>query len=444
MKYTSQKIIGLLGSVAVTMLFANISAAQDITVSSENASKFEAVLNNPKVQAAMAKIKADTNETLAEHIRLTEIEAPFFLEQKRAEYYIEQLKKRGLKDAYIDDEGNAIGIRKGTGNGPTLLIQAHLDTVFPAGTDVTVKEKDGKYFSPGIGDDTRGLASLLAVIDAINSTGIETEGDIIFAGNVGEEGLGDLRGTKALFRDHPEIDGFISLDGTNPNRIVNGGTGSHRYEVHFQGPGGHSFGAFGLASAIHAMGRAIDKIAEVRTPKTPKTTFTVGTIRGGTSVNSIAADGWFELDMRSNSFEELEKVEAEIKALADEAVAEENARWNNGKITVEFKLIGDRPVGFTAADSDIVQIGYTAIAETEGDFSGVSQSSTDSNVPMSMGIPAITIGGGGEAHDAHSPEEYYIHTADAYRGPQRAMLMTLTLVGIKGVSKPVLKDRNIS
>jgi acetylornithine deacetylase/succinyl-diaminopimelate desuccinylase-like protein len=366
------------------------------------------------------------------------------LEQKRAEYYVEQLKKRGLKDAYIDDEGNAIGIRKGTGNGPTLLIAAHLDTVFPAGTDVTVKLRDGKHYAPGIGDATRDLASLLAIIDAVNEMGIETEGDIIFSGNVGEEGLGDLRGVKALFRDHPEIDGFISMDGTNPNRIVRGGTGSHRYEVHFQGPGGHSFGAFGLASAIHAMGRAIAKISEVRTPSDPKTTFTVGTIRGGTSVNSIAADGWFQIDMRSNSVEELDKVDAVIRGLAAEAVAEENARWNNGEITVEFKMIGDRPVGFTPVTSDIVQIAFSAIEGTEGEFRGFSQSSTDSNVPMSMGIPAITIGGGGEGHDAHAPEEYYIHTADAYRGPQRAMLMMLSLVGVKGVSKPVLKDRNIS
>ncbi len=438
------KTTTLLGAVAGAMFFTNLTMAQEIKVSSGNASKFEAVLNNPKVQAAMSQIKADTNETLAEHIRLTEIEAPFFLEQKRAEYYVEQLKKRGLKDAYIDDEGNAIGIRKGTGSGPTLLIAAHLDTVFPAGTDVTVKFRDGKHYAPGIGDATRDLASLLAIIDAVNEMGIETEGDIIFSGNVGEEGLGDLRGVKALFRDHPEIDGFISMDGTNPNRIVRGGTGSHRYEVHFQGPGGHSFGAFGLASAIHAMGRAIEKISEVRTPSDPKTTFTVGTIRGGTSVNSIAADGWFQIDMRSNSVEELDKVDAVIRGLAADAVAEENARWNNGEITVEFKMIGDRPVGFTPVTSDIVQIAFSAIEGTEGEFRGLSQSSTDSNVPMSMGIPAITIGGGGEGHDAHSPEEYYIHTADAYRGPQRAMLMMLSLVGVKGVSKPVLKDRNIS
>ncbi|MGY8985766.1 MAG: M20/M25/M40 family metallo-hydrolase [Sphingomonadales bacterium] len=444
MNKPSFKIAGLLASVTGAMFFTNLTMAQEIKVSSGNASKFEAVLNNPKVQAAMSQIKADTNETLAEHIRLTEIEAPFFLEQKRAEYYVEQLKKRGLKDAYIDDEGNAIGIRKGTGNGPTLLIAAHLDTVFPAGTDVTVKLRDGKHYAPGIGDATRDLASLLAIIDAVNEMGIETEGDIIFSGNVGEEGLGDLRGVKALFRDHPEIDGFISMDGTNPNRIVRGGTGSHRYEVHFQGPGGHSFGAFGLASAIHAMGRAIAKISEVRTPSDPKTTFTVGTIRGGTSVNSIAADGWFQIDMRSNSVEELDKVDAVIRGLAAEAVAEENARWNNGEITVEFKMIGDRPVGFTPVTSDIVQIAFSAIEGTEGEFRGFSQSSTDSNVPMSMGIPAITIGGGGEGHDAHAPEEYYIHTADAYRGPQRAMLMMLSLVGVKGVSKPVLKDRNIS
>ena len=194
----------------------------------------------------------------------------------------------GFKDARIDKEGNVVAVRPGTGNGPKLVVSAHLDTVFPEDTDLAIKEKDGKLYAPGIGDDTRGLVELLSMIRAFNATGIKTVGDVYFVGTVGEEGLGDLRGVKALFRDHKDLDGFISIDGPETGRIVYLAVGSHRYRATFKGPGGHSFLKFGQPSAIHAMGRAIARISDLQTPRQPKTTFTVGTVRGGISVNSIA------------------------------------------------------------------------------------------------------------------------------------------------------------
>jgi acetylornithine deacetylase/succinyl-diaminopimelate desuccinylase-like protein len=398
---------------------------------------FERVLSDPRVKAALAAIERAEPEAIKEQFRLTEIPAPPFKEEKRAAHYLDLLKARGLDEAYLDEEGNAIGLRKGSGNGPLLLIAAHLDTVFPEGVDTSVKERNGRFYAPGIGDDTRGLAAMLSVIDALNASGIETEADIMFAGNVGEEGRGDLRGIKAIFRDHPDIDGFISIDGVRMGRITNGGTGSRRFEFHFTGPGGHSFGAFGLASAIHAMGRAIAKIGDLETPSDPKTTFTVGTVAGGTSVNSIAADAVFAIDMRSNDRTQLAILEQKAKDAALEAVAEENARWGRGEISVDFVLIGDRPVGRTEPSSPLVQLTRLAFDELAIEFRGLSISSTDSNVPMSLGIPAITIDGGGDGGGAHSPDEWFVPT-DSHLGPQASLLLILGLAGIEGSTQALL------
>jgi acetylornithine deacetylase/succinyl-diaminopimelate desuccinylase-like protein len=180
----------------------------------------------------------------------------------------------------MDTEGNVCGLLPGTGKGPKLLLTAHLDTVFPEGTDTTVREKDGKLYGPGISDDARGLASVLGVARAFKASGLKTVGDVMVCGNVGEEGLGNLRGVKALFRNHKDIDGFISVDGADVSAITYLATGSHRYEITYKGPGGHSFSAFGTPSAIHALGRAIARIADLKVPKEPKTTFTVGTVAG--------------------------------------------------------------------------------------------------------------------------------------------------------------------
>jgi len=428
--------IGVL-TLAVTLGASALHAQPVVAVSDSVASVFDRISNDTRVQNTLRDIEANEAETLAEQVRLTQIPAPPFLEQNRAEYYLTQMQSRGLTDAYIDSEGNVIGIREGSGDGPLFVIAAHLDTVFPLETDVTVEMRDGRYHAPGIGDDGRGLTVLLTLIDAFNSSGIETVGDIMFVGNVGEEGPGDLRGIKAIFRDHPGIDGFVSIDGSGLARITTGATGSRRFAVEFSGPGGHSFSAFGLASAIHAMGRAITKIGDLNVPSSPKTTFTVGTVAGGTSVNSIAADAVFQLDMRSNEASELAKLEARVRVVTEQAVAEENARWNNGEISVNFRLIGDRPVGSTATSNSLVQVAALAYEAVGSPIQELRTSSTDSNIPMSMGIPAITIGGGGNSGGAHSPEEWY-SPENSHQGPQLAFLMVLGLVGLEGVSVPLM------
>jgi acetylornithine deacetylase/succinyl-diaminopimelate desuccinylase-like protein len=352
------------------------------------------------------------------------------------------MQELGFKDAAIDGEGNVVALRKGTAGGrPKLVVSAHLDTVFPEGTDVAVKEKDGVINAPGIGDDSRGLAALLSLVKAMNENGIATVGDLLVVGTVGEEELGNLRGVKALFRHHRDIDGFISIDGLGISRVVNQSTGSHRYEMIFRGPGGHSFQEFGLPSAIHAMGRAIAKISELQTPSDPKTTFTVGTVSGGTSVNAIAAEARMAVDMRSNSTEELLKLEEKLLGLVRQAVVEENARWNSDKMTVEIKLIGDRPAGIVEMDSPIVQATQRAVsAIARGPRVTFAGSSTDSNIAMSLGIPAVTVGGGGEGGNWHSRNEWYRHT-DAWMGPQNALLTVLMLVGLDGATRPALQVR---
>lgn len=435
-------ILKLFTVVGLTQIGFTQAVAQtvDITPTPHVQAEYAKVIADSRIKEGLAELERKEPEAIQEQFRLTEIPAPPFKEERRAAYFLEKMKERGLVDAYIDSEGNVIGIRKGRGDGPLLLIAAHLDTVFPDGVDTTVKQRDGRYYAPGIGDDTRGLATMLSVIDVLNKSSIETEGDIMFAANVGEEGRGDLRGIKAIFRDHPNIDGFISIDGVRLGRITNGGTGSRRFEFQFKGPGGHSFGAFGLASAIHAMGRAIAKISDLEPPSHPKTTFTVGTVDGGTSVNSIAADAVFALDMRSNDRQQLAILEQQAKDAALEAVAEENARWNNGEITVDFVLIGDRPVGRTDPSSPLVQLTAMTFRELGVDFKGLSISSTDSNVPMSLGIPAITITGGGDGGGAHSPDEWFVPT-DSHLGPQTVWLLVLSLAGVDGTSSALLQSR---
>jgi tripeptide aminopeptidase len=416
---------------------------QEVRAQTASAPTVEAILANPRVIKTLEDIRDDDDRAFAEQKRITEIPAPPYKEKLRAEYYQKRMQELGFKDASIDSEGNVIALRKGTGGGrPKLVVSAHLDTVFPEGTDVTVKEKDGVILAPGIGDDSRGLAALLSLIKAMNANGIATVGDILFVGTVGEEELGNLRGVKALFRDHTDIDGFISIDGLGITRVVNQGTGSHRYEFIFRGPGGHSFQEFGLPSAIHAMGRAIAKISDLQTPSDPKTTFTVGTVNGGTSVNAIAAEARMAVDMRSDSTDELLKLEARLLDLVKQAVAEENARWKTDKLAIEIKLIGDRPAGIVAMDSPIVQATQRAVSVvTRAPRVTFAGSSTDSNIAMSLGIPAVTIGGGGEGGNWHSRNEWY-KPVEAWYGPQNALLTVLMLTGLDGVTKPALAVRS--
>lgn len=399
------------------------------------------LLAAPTVQRAMDGVKADHERSLQDLKLLTEIPAPPFKEKARAEAFLARMKAVGLTDARIDAEGNVIGIRRGSGNGPKLLVSAHLDTVFPEGTDVTIKVQDGKWHAPGIGDNTRGAAVLLSWIKVLNDQKLQTVADIMFVGNVGEEELGDLRGIKAIFRDHPDIDGMVGLEPGLGNTITTGGVGSHRHEVTFKGPGGHSYIAFGLVpSAIHAMGRAIAKIGEVRTPQHPKTTFTVGTVGGGTSVNTIAPEARMAIDIRSVAMPSMLETERQIMAAVQEAVVEENKRWNTGSMTVSTKLIGDRPAGQTPPDSRIVQVAVRASTALGKPAPGLLSNSTDANVPMALGIPAVIMSSGGASGGWHTRAEWFDPT-NAWEGAQVSLAAVLALAGVKDVSEPLLAKR---
>ena len=393
------------------------------------------VLDDAKFKAAMAAIDKDHDRLIAEIIQLTEIPAPPFKEDARGAAYLEMLRAAGLTNVERDAEGNVMGLRKGTGGGPLIAIAAHLDTVFPEGTDVKVKRDGTRLAAPGIGDDTRSLAVLLAMVRAMNAAGIQTNSDILFIGDVGEEGLGDLRGMKYLFLKGPykdRIKTFISMDGAGGgDDITHGAVGSKRYRATFKGPGGHSYGAFGIVSPAFAMGTAIQKFGRIQVPASPKTTFNVGVMGGGTSVNSIPFESWMEVDMRSESRAELEKINEVFIGILNEAVAEENKARSTrlGPVTLDLKLVGDRPSGETPRDALLVQTAAAAI-RAAGMTPTYSASSTDSNVPISLGIPAITIDSGGRGGRSHALDEWIdVEKASSVRGIQSALLLLLTMAG---------------
>jgi tripeptide aminopeptidase len=386
------------------------------------------LLEHPAIQAALEAAKANEPAILEEQIRLSEIPAPSFQEDKRGAALKKVFLDLNLRNVRVDKAGNVIGDRPGLAPRPNLVFAAHLDTVFPEGTNVQVSRQANILKGPGIGDDARGLAVMIGVIKALDQAHIQTAGTITFVANVGEEGLGDLRGMKELFNVSlvDRVDRFISVDGTG-HGITNVGVGSYRYRVAYKGPGGHSFGAFGIANPIHALGRAMAKISDFKVPQTPKTTFNVGRIGGGTSVNSIAYEAWLEMDMRSADVKSLKQVDDAFLKAIGQALSEENERWgNSGKLTLETTKVGDRPAGQTPENSLIVR---TALAVTQalGLNTSLGEGSTDSNIPMNLNIPAITIGGGGNGSGAHSLNEQF-DTTDSWKGTQRALLLAIALV----------------
>ena len=388
---------------------------------------------HPQVRAALAAARRDNAWTLDQQASICEIPAPPFKEAARAAEYRKRLEALGLTNVRIDAEGNVIGERRGAGGGPTVMISAHLDTVFPEGTDVKVKRAGTTMTAPGIGDDCRGLAVLLATAKAMNAARVRTAGTVLFVGTVGEEGAGNLRGVRHLFtKELPgKVNYFISVDGTGLD-VTSRAVGSARYRVTYKGPGGHSYGAFGMPNPIHALGRAIAKVGEIQVPTTPKTTFNVGVVSGGTSVNSISATGVMDVDLRSESQAALDTVDARFRAAVSAALAEENARWpaSRVRLTVQVEEIGKRPAG---AQPDSALIVRTAVAAGRalGAAPETSASSTDANIPMSLGIPAITIDGGGRGTGAHSLGESYDDGAQGWLGAQWAVLIVAGLAGVK-------------
>ena len=371
------------------------------------------LLQTASFKKASAFIDGDYDRFVRELVTLTEIPAPPFKEGTKAKAFSGMLRDVGLSDVELDAEGNVLGLRKGKGRG-LLAVLAHLDTVFPEGTDVKVKRDGTKLLAPGVSDDSRGLAVMLAAIRAMSAAGIETDADLLFVGNVGEEGEGDLRGVRYLFdkgKYKDQITAFLSIDGTSDGtgdgRIVNGALGSKRYRVTFKGPGGHSYNAFGLVSPAFAMADAIHRLGTLKVPERPKTTFNVGVVSGGTSVNSIPVETSMDVDVRSESRAELDKLSAAFATMVRDAVEAENKTRSTaqGRLTADVQLIGDRPSGETSIESPLIQK-VSATMRAFGMKPSYRIQSTDANIAISRNIPAATIGHGGIGGRVHSLDEW--------------------------------------
>ena len=395
-----------------------------------------AIMASPAYAKLRETLEREHERTVEDIVTLTQIPSPPFGEEVRAKAYLEMLRAHGLADVEMDAIGNVMGIRRGRGNGPIIAVAAHLDTVFPAGTDVTVRREGTKLHAPGVGDDTRSLAVLLAFVRALDAAKLRTNADILFVGDVGEEGLGDLRGVRHLFTEgkyRDRIKAFFTVDSPDVEVIAVGGIGSKRYHATFRGPGGHSFGAFGIVNPLYAMGQAMLELSRTQVPAKPKTTFSASVVGGGTSINSIPNEVWMDVDLRSQSVQELARLETRFRSIVEQAVAAENhARsTQNGPVKAELKLVGDRPAGATPMDSDIVTFATAAIT-AHGFTPRHEYSSTDANIPMNLGIPAIKVGSGGTGGRGHSLDEWI----DVEKGASvRGMLASLTaILAVAGVA----------
>ena len=391
------------------------------------------LISSPHVTRALRSFETNADAITEEQIRICSIPASPFGEQARAEYLRRKFSDLGLTEVEIDEEGNCLGLLKGSSQTPLLVVSAHLDTVFSKDTDFTITRRDEKLFAPGIADDGCGLAALMALIQAIQSEQMPLEGSVLFVGTVGEEGEGNLRGVRYLFtkgRWATQIEAFLSFDGPGLDRITNRALGSHRYRVEISGPGGHSWGDFGLPNPVHAIGRAVSRLAAYPAPKEPRTTFNVGRIEGGTSVNSIPSEASIEVDLRSASERELQRLDAFFRRTMREAVDEENAirRAGDPPLKLKVDLIGERPTGETRADSPLVEVALEA-TRVLGVTPRLDQSSTDSNLPISLGIPAITLGAGGSSGSSHSLDEWY-DPRERDLGLKRGLLVVLGMVGL--------------
>lgn len=404
-------------------------------IEAEVQAAIDALKATPAVAKALEQAKAEVDRAMTEQVELCEIPSPTFAEGDRAKSVAERMRAYGLTDITIDAIGNVIGKRPGKGHGPILALGAHMDSVFPAGTDVRVKQEGNIYRAPGIGDNCSGLRALLQVLRCFNENQIETEGDIWFVGTVGEEGNGDIRGSKYLTANYP-IDGFIAIDSTDVGRVLRGAVGSHRWRLAVDGPAGHSFADFGkVPSAIHAVCLAGARVAHIEVPKDPKTTFTIGKISGGTTVNTIAGHCEVEIDMRSVNNDVLLDLEAKVLKAFEDAVVEENGIWGVTDPDKQVKLtktqIGNRPAGIRPDSCPVLQCARAAQKALGIETTNYGLSSTDANAPMSRGIPATCLCSGGKGIGAHTLKEYFV-MENTHLGPQLVFLAAAALSGACG------------
>jgi tripeptide aminopeptidase len=389
--------------------------------------------NEKRLTAARRRLRALDPATIEDMLSIVSIPAPPFGEAQRGSYVREQLAALGL-EVTVDEVGNVIAAQAGRPGGDPVMVAAHLDTVFPAETPIVVRRNGDRIQAPGIADNSRGLAAMIALARVVCELELRTSDPVLFIATVGEEGVGDLRGVKHLFRPGSHCRNaraFISLDGTGRRRIVYRAIGSRRLRITMSGPGGHSWADWGIANPVHAMGLAIGGIDQLEVPRQPRTALTVGRVAGGTSVNAVPAEAWCEIDLRSESASALGDLEARVRRTAESAVDHVNARRKRGtpSLRLDLRLIGDRPSGETSVNSALVRAARNA-TRVLGDTPELVASSTDANIPIALGIPAIAIGAGGESGGTHTLEEWYSNEGGV-EGIERALLVILEVAGLE-------------
>jgi tripeptide aminopeptidase len=379
------------------------------------------LMRDPAVAKALAWTDAHVKQVIEEAVRICEIPAPTFEEAERAAYVERRFVELGLQDVAVDAAGNVRGRRPGTGGGPGVAVGAHLDTVFPRETDLRVRREGTRLHAPGIGDNSVAVASLLAMVEALNTAGVQTAGDLYLTCNTGEEGLGDLKGMKAFVADvKDKVVALVALEGMKINRIIHVGVGSRRYRVTFSARGGHSWGHFPSPSAIHIMGRAIADISRLEVPTDPKTTYNVGVVRGGTTVNTIASEAEMLVDMRSVDTTALADLERRLLGIIRRTAAE-------GDGQAKLDVVGDRPAGSIPPDHPVVGAAK-AVHRALGLQTFSEASSTDLNAALGAGLPGVCISIT-EGANEHRLDEY-IETGPIPTGIKNILLTTLALAGI--------------
>ncbi|MBR99172.1 MAG: peptidase M20 [Flavobacteriaceae bacterium] len=416
----------------IILLFFSFSFGQENQIEEKYFKEIKAILKNKKVKKSFEYILQQEPFTYENLIKITEIEAPPFKEEKRAIEFKKMIEEVGIDSIWIDIEGNVVGLLRGQQGVKTVGIDAHLDTVFPEGTDVKVRVKNDTLYAPGIADDSRGLSMLITILKTIKSNNIILRDNLLFIGTVGEEGLGDLRGVKYLFRDGAQkIDSWISIDGGSIGRVNNKGLGSYRYRVTFTGPGGHSWGSFGLVNPHHALGKAIQLFvnsADSYTSTGPKTSYNIGIIKGGTSINSIPFESIMEVDIRSVDPKRLDDMEKILENSVKEALDDQNGRKRLGNnLTYIIEKIGNRPSGELSSSLPLIQRAM-AVTKHFGVTPRLTRGSTNSNIPISLGIPSVTIGRGGKGGNVHSLGEWWYNDR-GYRSIQLSLLLVLMEAG---------------
>ena len=394
-----------------------------------------------KIEKAMQILEENHEAIVDLQMQLCAIRSPSNMEETRAKHFYALMSQIGLDHVYMDEVNNVIGLWKGTGDGPTLVVAAHMDTVFGPEIDCTpVKKEDGFIWGPGICDDTRGMVEIYAIAKTMCETGIRAKGDILFVGNVGEESLGDLRGSKHLFANNPNIDVFMSIDGPQIESLVTNAIAGCKYRFTYTGRGGHALGAFGIPNVNNALGYAMAKIATLEVPKDPLSIFNIGVVQGGVSVNAIPAKSSMMIDLRSMSQTELDRMKEFVVSAAKEGLETELARWNHPTETLELQIeiLSERPGGTQPIDAPVVQAALAAYEAYGIEPKLQKGASTDSNIPISRGIPAVTVSRGGIQIDGHTVNERF-QPDHAYVGTQRDMILALLLAGYEHIAEPVIK-----